>query len=178
MPTHIALLRGINVGGRNLISMADLRTLFESLGFREAKTLLQSGNVVFAGGRKSGAALEWLFETEIKKARGLAIDFHVRTAAEWQTIIEHNPFPAEAKKDPGHLLVTVFKDAPAAANIKALEAAVRGPEYVQFDGRTGYFVYPAGMGTSKLTPAIIDRALGLRGTGRNWNTAMKLAGMV
>jgi uncharacterized protein (DUF1697 family) len=178
MSTHLAFLRGINVGGKNLIAMADLRALFESLDFMNVKTLLQSGNIVFDGGRKTGAALEKLLEAESSKKFGRDVDYHVRTAAEWQSVIARNPFPAEAKKDPGHLLVMVFKDAPAAKNVKALEGAIKGPEYLKIDGRNGYFVYPAGVGTSKLTAAVIDRVLGLRGTARNWNTTLKLAAMV
>jgi uncharacterized protein (DUF1697 family) len=178
MATHIALLRGINLAGKNLIAMAHLRDLFESLSFTDARTLLQSGNVVFDGSRKTGPALERLLEVETEKALGVAVDYHVRTAAEWQSIIARNPFPTEAKRDPSHLLVMVFKDAPAAKNVKALEAAIIGPEYAKFDGRHGYLVYPAGIGTSKLTTAIIDRILGVRGTARNWNTVLKLGAMV
>jgi uncharacterized protein (DUF1697 family) len=178
MPSHIALLRGINVGGKNLISMAELRALFESLGFKDVKTLLQSGNVVFAGGKKAGPALEKLLEAESKKKFGSDVDYHVRTAAEWQSIVARNPFPAEAKNDPARLHVFTFKDAPVAKHVKALEAAIVGREYLRFDGRNGYFFYPDGMGTSKLTSAIIDRNLGLRGTARNWNTVLNLAAMV
>jgi len=178
MPTHLAFLRGINVGGKNIIAMADLRALLESLQFKNVKTLLQSGNIVFDGGKKSGAALEKLLEAESSKKFGRDVDYHVRTAAEWHSIIERNPFPGEATRDPGRLHVMLFKNAPTAKNVKALEAAIKGPEYLQFDGRNGYFVYPAGMGTSKLTPAAIDRVLGLRGTARNWNTTLKLAALV
>src|SRR6478736_3793246 len=120
MPTHLAFLRGINVGGKNLIAMSELRALLESLDFTNVKTLLQSGNIVFDGGRKTGAALEKFLEAESSKKFGRDVDYHVRTAAEWRSVIERNPFPAEAKNDPGHLLVTVFKDAPTAKNVKAL----------------------------------------------------------
>ena len=89
----------------------------------------------------------------------------MRTAAEWRWIIERNPFPSEAKNDPARLHVMLFKDAPAAKNVTMLEAAINGPEYLQFDGRNGYFVYPDGMGTSKLTPAVIDRVLGFGAAG-------------
>jgi uncharacterized protein (DUF1697 family) len=178
MATHLAFLRGINVGGKNLVSMAELRRLLETLGFTNVKTLLQSGNVVFDGGRKSSASLESLLERKTKKKLGVAVDFHVRTASEWQAIIANNPFSAEAKRDPSHLLVMLMKSAPEPKNVTALQAAIQGPEYVHFDGRQGYLVYPAGIGTSKLTVAIMDRILGHRGTARNWNTVMKLAGMI
>src|SRR6476619_4826790 len=102
MSAHIALLRGINVGGRCLVSMADLRELFESLGFAGARTLLQSGNVVFDAGRgRSPAALEAVREAETAKRCAVPAAYFVRTAAEWEKIVARNPFPAEAKKDPG-----------------------------------------------------------------------------
>jgi uncharacterized protein (DUF1697 family) len=178
MSTHIALLRGINLAGKNMIAMADLRALLEPLGFTGVKTLLQSGNVVFDGGRKSGASLERLLESETEKNLGVAVDYHVRTAAEWCSIIAKNPFPAEAKRDPAHLVVLLMKKAPESKNVKTLQAAIRGPEYLEVDGRQGYVVYPAGIGNSKLTSAVMDRILGVRGTARNWNTVLKLGALV
>jgi uncharacterized protein (DUF1697 family) len=84
MPVHVALLRGINVGGRNLVAMSAVRELFESLGFACAKTLLQSGNVVFQAERRTGTALERVLEAETSKRLGVAADYLVRTASEWR----------------------------------------------------------------------------------------------
>jgi uncharacterized protein (DUF1697 family) len=177
MATHVALLRGINVGGRGLIAMADLRALFEALGFADVKTLLQSGNVVFRGGRKSSAALERLLEVESEKRLNLTIDYLVRTAAEWESVVAGNPFPVEAKRDPSHLLVLFMKEAPDAKSVDALRAAITGPEILRAEGKQVYVVYPAGIGTSKLTSNLIERKLACRGTGRNWNTVLKLAAL-
>ncbi len=80
MPVHVALLRGINVGGRNLVAMSAVRELFESLGFAGAQTLLQSGNLVFQAERRTGTALERVFEAETAKRLGVAADYLVRTA--------------------------------------------------------------------------------------------------
>ena len=178
MALHIALLRGINVGGRNRVAMADLLNLFESLGFAGAKTLLQSGNVVFASERPTGAALERLLEIETEKLLAVTMDYFVRTANEWATIVAHNPFPKEAKSDPSHLVVMLLKDVPVAKDVKALQAAIQGPERVRADGKQLYAVYPAGIGESKLTNNLIEKKLGTRATGRNWNTVLKLAGLV
>jgi uncharacterized protein (DUF1697 family) len=98
----------------------------------------------------------------------------VRSAAEWLDIIKRNPFPAEAKQDPAHLLVLCLKTAPGSKAFTALQAAITGPERVLGHGRQAYFYYPAGVGRSKLTVSMIDKALGA-GTARNWNTVMKLA---
>jgi uncharacterized protein (DUF1697 family) len=176
MPTHVALLRGINVGGRGMVSMADVRDLFESLGFAGARTLLQSGNVVFDAGRgKSPAALERLLEAETAKRCGVAAAYFVRTAAEWDKVVARNPFPAEAKDDPGRLVVTLLKEAPRADDVEALRTANRGREVIRADARHLYVTYPDGMGRSKLTNAVIERVLGTRATARNWNTVLKLA---
>lgn len=178
MHSHVALLRGINVGGRNLVAMATLREMFEALGFSGVQTLLQSGNVVFDGGRRSPAALERLLEGETAKRLGIAAAYSVRTAEEWRDAIAANPYAREAKADPSHLVVMFLKQAPPAANVKALGAAIRGPEYLRAVGRELYIVYPAGIGTSKLTNAVVERTLGMSGTARNWNTVLKLGAML
>jgi len=175
---HVALLRAINVAGRNLIAMASLRELFADLGFAGAKTLLQSGNVVFDGGRKSSSRLEEVLERETAERLGVAADYCVRTAGEWQSIIERNPFPAEADSAPNHLVVMLLKSNPGIAAVKLLREAIVGPERIHFDGRQLYIVYPAGIGTSKLTNRLIESRLATRGTGRNWNTVVKLAGLL
>ncbi|HXI33271.1 MAG TPA: DUF1697 domain-containing protein [Gemmatimonadales bacterium] len=174
MATYIALLRGVNLAGHKMVAMADLRAMLEGLGFTDVRSLLQSGNLVFQGRAQASAALERKLEQEAQRRLDLATDFHVRTAAEWQTIIRRNPFPDAARRDPGHLLMMCFKEAPAAKDVKALQAAIKGRETVRAVGRQAYFIYPDGVGTSRLTTALIDKTLGLRGTARNWNTVLKL----
>jgi uncharacterized protein (DUF1697 family) len=156
--------------------MADLRDLATSLGLTDARTLLQSGNLVFSDARKSGD-LERLLETEMEKRLGLKTDFFVRTAAEWKALIAHNPFPEEAKRDPGHLVVMCLKDAPDAKDVTALQAAIKDREVVRAVGKQAYLVYPDGIGRSRLTMPLIEKKLGTRGTGRNWNTVLKLAAL-
>ena len=80
----------------------------------------------------------------------------------------------EAASAPGHLLVFCLKDAPAAASVKALQAAIKGREIVRAVGRQAYIVFPDGVGHSRLTSTVIEKHLGTRGTGRNWNTVVKL----
>ena len=176
MTTLIALLRGINVGGNKMVAMSDLRALVTKLGFCDVTTLLQSGNVVFRGSPKAPAKLETQLEAEIQKRLGLAVECHVRTADEWRGVIDGNPFRAEAKTDPSHLLVSCFKGPLDPANVKALRAAITGPEVLHADGRHLYMVFPDGIGNSKVR-GIIDRKLGALGTARNWNTVQKLAAL-
>ncbi len=168
---HIALLRAINVAGHKMVAMADLRDLLAQLGFSDARSLLQSGNLVFNAKKQQTAKLERLLETEAAKRFGLTTDFFLRTADEWKAIVANNPFGNEAKTDPGRLVVTFLKEE---RNVDALQAAIVGREVIRADGRQLYIVYPDGMGRSRLTHALIEKKLGTRATARNWNTVLKL----
>jgi len=175
MTMHAALLRAINLAGKNQVAMADLRALFERLGFPQARTLLQSGNVVFESAGKTTAKLEKLLEEAAGGGLGVRTDFFVRSAPEWNEILARNPFPVEAREDPGRLIVLLLKEAPEAADVKAVQKAIRGPEVIRSYGRQAYITYPDGMGRSRLTPAVLEKGLGTRGTARNWNTALRIA---
>ncbi len=177
MPKFVALLRGINVGGHNLVAMSDLRDLLGDLGFVSAKPLLQSGNLVFTSDRGTGAGLERRLEKETAKRLSVSVDYVVRSAEEWEKIVARNPFPKQANDDPSHLLVMFLKTAPPVERVDALRASIRGPEVLRSDGKQLYVVYPDGVGRSKLTGTLIERKLGSRGTARNWNTVLKLAAL-
>ena len=177
MSRHIALLRAVNLPGHNKVSMSDLRSLLEGLGFQDVQTLLQSGNAVFRAGGRTGLQLEKMLERAAAQRLGVGTDFFVRSGDEWNEVIAANPFPREAKLDPGHLLVMFLKDAPGRAEVSALEQAITGREVVRARGRHGYIVYPDGVGRSRLTSAMIEKKLGTRGTARNWNTVLKLAAL-
>ena len=177
MSIFLALIRGINVGGHKMIAMADLRDLLTKLGFTEARSLLQSGNLIFQAQKKTTAQLENLLEKETEKRLGLEASFFVRTPAEWESLIAQNPFRKEAERDPGHLIVLFLKNAPDAGNVDALRAAISGREVIQAIGNHAYVVYPDGTGRSRLTNALIEKKLGTRATGRNWNTVLKLGAL-
>jgi uncharacterized protein (DUF1697 family) len=174
---HVALLRGINVGGHKNVSMADLRDLLTQLGFADTRSLLQSGNLVFRSDGRTGPRLERLLEDEARKRLALQTVFFVRTAREWKAVVTRNPFRAEAERDPSHLVVMFLKDAPEARDVTALQATISGREAIRVDGRHAYIVYPDGIGHSRLTHALIEKRLGTRGTGRNWNTVRKLGAL-
>jgi uncharacterized protein (DUF1697 family) len=177
MPMHVALFRGINVGGHKMVSMADLRVLLDGLKLTEVRTLLQSGNAVFQSDGLRGSALERLLEEQIEKRFEQTVTCLVRTAAEWKAIVAGNPFLKEARDDPGHLVVMCLKKAPKEEDVESLRRAITGPETLRAKEKQLYIVYPAGQGTSKLTNALIERKLGTSGTARNWNTVLKLAAL-
>jgi uncharacterized protein (DUF1697 family) len=178
MTLHVALLRAINLAGLNRVSMTELRELAERLRLTNARTLLQSGNLVFESDGHKPAELERLLEEETAKRLGVRTEYFVRTPNEWTAIVRANPFRREAKEDPGHLLVVFLKAPPSAADVEALQAAIPGREIIRAEGRQAYVVYPDGVGRSKLTAALIEKKLGTRGTARNWNTVLKLASML
>jgi uncharacterized protein (DUF1697 family) len=175
MSVHIALLRAVNVGGRNSVNMGELRDLLTELGFEGVRTLLQSGNLIFRSGPRTGSQIAAFLEKEAAKRLDLHTEFLVRTGEEWKEIITRNPFRDEAKRDPTHLVVMFLKRPPSAENVEALQSTIRGPEIVSIDGEQAYIVYPAGIGRSRLTTALIEKKFGIRGTARNWNTVLKLA---
>jgi len=177
MPTFIALLRAVNLGGHKPLAMSSLRDFFADLSFTDARTLLQTGNVVFRGEARTVSNLEHLLEREAKARLGLDTVFFIRSADDWKALQRQNPFPDEALRDPSHLVVMFLKEAPDAKSLAKLRTAIRGPEIVDVAERQAYIVYPTGIGRSRLTHALIETMLGTRGTGRNWNTVLKLAAL-
>jgi uncharacterized protein (DUF1697 family) len=177
LTTYIALLRAVNLPGHHKLAMRDLCACLERIGMDEPRSLLQSGNVVFRCKRTATAELEARLEAAAAKHLHLETDFHVRTVDEWKAIVAGNPFPDAARNDPSHLLVLCLKGATDRTAEAALQRAIVGREVVRTNGREAYLVFPDGIGTSRLTTAVIERHLGTRGTGRNWNTVLKLAAM-
>jgi uncharacterized protein (DUF1697 family) len=175
MPAFAALLRAVNVGGRNLLPMAALTEVCEGLGLTGVKTLLQSGNVVFRSPGSASPAKK--LHDAIEKRFGARPELFLRSSGELRAALAANPFPKEAKADPSHLLVLFFDGAPAAGAAKTLAAWDRGPEQAKLVGDNLYIYFPEGMGRSKLTNAVMERALGHAATGRNFTTVTKLAAL-
>lgn len=175
MARLIALLRAVNVGGRKL-PMAELRTLCGELGWEDVETYIQSGNIVFTAPGEAGA-LEETLEKAIEERFGLDVPAMVRTAAQWAAYAAANPFPKAAEDEPNRLQVLVSKNAPRADAAERLMERARAGEAVKAAGGALWFHFPAGIGTSKLTPAAIDKAAGSPSTGRNWRTVIKLGEM-
>lgn len=173
MATYVALLRAVNVGGANRVAMTDLRAMFEALGMRDPRTVLQTGNVIFDAAPRA-TTLESTLRAAAVKRLGLDVDFFVRTAAEWRAAIAANPFEEAARADPGHVLIMPTSERVDAARLRTLRESITGRETVSAVGRELYLHYPDGIGRSRLTATVIERTLRLRGTARNWNTALKL----
>jgi uncharacterized protein (DUF1697 family) len=172
MAAYICFLRGVNVGGKGKVPMTELKTLFEDkLGFENVKTLLQSGNIVFTAKAKPVAAK---IEATIEKAFAYKSDVHVLTPAALRRIIEGNPFPADAKNDPSHTVALIISQAPGKDAEAKVAALVTKTEKFKITPQAVYMSLHLTMAGTKLSGAPLDRALGVRGTARNWNTLNKL----
>lgn len=174
MRVFVGMLRGINVGGRNIISMSALRELCESLNLENPQTYVQSGNVVFKSKEQNEAKLAATIERALERKFGFRPAVILRSACELQEVIDNNPFAARSNVDPSKLLVTFLPLDPgeeARANVRKIPVA---PEELHVRGRELYINYPEGAGRSKLPIKRIEKALGMSGTARNWNSVLKL----
>ena len=171
MTAYVAFVRGVNVGGNKMLSSAALKEACESAGASNAKTYLNSGNVVFRG-KASAARLE----KAIHDVAGIDARVILRTADELRAAIAANPFYAEAKSDPSHLLIT-FLSGELSAQGKAMLAAHAGPEKLHIGKRELYIYFGSGMAQSKLNASLTEKKLGAAATGRNWNTVNALLAM-
>lgn len=176
MGRMVALLRAVNVGGRKL-PMADLRTLCAGLGWRDIATYIQSGNIVFAA-TATPAAIEAALERAIRESFGYEAPAIVRTAARWATLAAGNPFAAAAEVEPSRLMLLLSKAPPAKGAEDIIQARATNGEKVRRAGDALWIHFPEGAGTSKLTPSLIDRAIGSSATSRNYRTVTTLLAML
>ena len=177
MDTFVLLLRGINVGGRNRLPMADLSALLAALGMEDVVTHLQSGNVVCTGpgtaadaaGRLAGALASEL---------GLTVPVVGRTASEWAALVDANPLVG-CTDDPKLLHATVLDGVPDGSRVTDLsnEAAAFAPERLAVSGAHVYLFCPGGYAGTPLQNAFLERRLGRVATTRNWRTVTALAGL-
>ncbi|HWE83386.1 MAG TPA: DUF1697 domain-containing protein [Terracidiphilus sp.] len=181
MPVFVALLRAVNVGGTGKLSMADLRSLLESIGYSRVETYIQSGNVVFAA-RGTGASVQRAVAAALEKHTGASVGVMIRTHEELSRVIAGNPFAAEAAAD-GARVHAVFLEKPAPAGAteglqRIVEQYPARRDRFHVAGDTLYLHLPDGAAETKLTGKPVDRALGgVLGTARNWNTVLKLHAM-
>jgi uncharacterized protein (DUF1697 family) len=174
--TQVALLRGINVGGKNTLSMKDLVKMFADAGCTDVRTYIQSGNVIF---KKAGASarLGDAITANIEKRFGFRIPVILRTAEELRETIRDNPFLA-AGVDAKPLHVYFLADAPNARAIAGLDPTRSTGDGFRVLRREIYLHLPNGMGRTKLTNAYFDSKLSTTCTARNWATVLKLSEMM
>jgi uncharacterized protein (DUF1697 family) len=171
MSIFIALLRGINVGGKNSLPMKEFAAILEELGCRNVRTYIQSGNVVFRTTEKNASGLAERLGAEVEKRRGFAPSILLLELAELEQIVASNPFP-EVENAPQTLHVGFLAAAPANPKLKMLEGRREKNERFRLIGSAFYLHAPDGIGRSKLA-ASSERLLGVPMTDRNWRTVSK-----
>jgi uncharacterized protein (DUF1697 family) len=174
MPTYISMLRGINLGGHKLVAMERLRALFESLGYKEVRTYINSGNVIFRGGKMSTSNLSRKLEKEIEGTFGFSVPVLTKTAEEIAQAVQCNPFVKDKAIDPTKLHVTFLWQAPAANDLKKLEALVGAHDRYCCLNSEVYLYCPNGYSETKLANNTIEKLLGSGATTRNWKTVNTL----
>jgi uncharacterized protein (DUF1697 family) len=175
MRIYVALLRGINVGGKNALPMKDLTSILESLGTINVKTYIQSGNVVFQSASKDMSSFAKRLGIKIREQRGFEPHVLVIGLSEVETAITNNPFP-EAESEPSSLHLGFLAFAPTNPDLKKLESLKKESERFCLIGNIFYLHAPEGVGRSKLA-ASSEKLLGVPMTDRNWNTVCKLKAM-
>jgi uncharacterized protein (DUF1697 family) len=174
MFTLIALFRGINVGGRNTLSMKDLVGILEVIGFEDINTYIQSGNVVFRSRKPCSGETARELALNIKQSHGFEPAVILLTVAELQEAISSSPFQAED----GKTLHYYFLDSiPANPNLEKLMDMKTPSENFSLQGSVFYLLAPDGIGRSKLAAAV-EAKLGVSVTARNFNTVKKLLSMI
>jgi uncharacterized protein (DUF1697 family) len=176
MGTFVALLRGINVGGKNKLPTTDLVAMFERAGCAAVRSYIQSGNVVFEAGAPLAKRIPGLIRTEIERHFRLRVPVLVRTAEEMSAVARGNPLLAKGA-DPELLHVMFLADRPSAKECSALDPDRSPPDTFVVWGREIYLSCPNGVARTKLTNAYFDATLGTTSTGRNWRTVLKLVEM-
>lgn len=176
MNTWIALLRGINVGGKNILPMAELRSDLESLNLGNVRTYIQSGNVVFDSTARSPSSLAGKIVRRIHQQHGFRPRLLLLKREDLMNAIESNPFP-DAAADPKTLHFFFLTDAAADPDTGALDDARAPTERYELTDRVFYLHAPEGIARSRLA-ANVEKLLGVVATARNYRTVEKIASMV
>lgn len=174
MPTYISILRGINVSGKKKILMADLKALYEGLGFTNVRTYIQSGNVIFESNNKEHSrSMLQRIKNAITEKYGFDVPIMVRNAADFAEVIETNPFLQKENVDTKSLYVTFLAEVPSAEHLEQLAAVNYPPDQFEIIGRN-IFIHCEKYGRTKLTNTFFERKLKVTATTRNWKTINKL----
>ena len=172
---YVSILRGINVSGQKKIKMSDLKTLYETLGFKNVMTYIQSGNVIFESSDKNQSRIKTLIEDAIEKKYEFSVPVVIRTNAEIGGLLKNSPFGAIDLAEEGtKVLVTFLGNTPDKDDVSNVRDYVVLPEKLVVKGREVYVYCPNGYGKSKLSNTFLENKLRVEATTRNWKTVHKL----
>lgn len=177
MTTHLCLLRGINVSGHNMIKMDALKSLLESVGFKNVQTYIQSGNVFVDTEEENAAKVGFLIKQEIFKAMGHEVPVIVINKDDLKDCFENNSFFKEKDLDTKKLYVAFISTQLKPENINDLKISQFKPDEVQIDGNRIFIKYAVGAGKTRFDQKYIEKKLNVSATIRNWNTVNQLFAM-
>ena len=176
--TFISLLRGINVSGQKKILMADLKALYESLGFGNVKTYIQSGNVIFETDSDSGDALAKKIENKIKEVYQFEVPVLNLTQNEISKALNENPFLQESDIVQERLYVSFLSELPHSVHVEKIDASLYLPDrFIVKDKFIFLSISPNGYGNTKLSNNFFESKLKVKATTRNWKTIQQLGVM-
>jgi uncharacterized protein (DUF1697 family) len=171
MATLVSMLRGVNVGGHGRLKMSELGELYESLGFTDVRTYVQSGNVIFSYAGRDTEVVARKIEKGLRARLTLDVAVFVRTPSELSNLVERSPFK---NKEPNRVHVTFLSTKPDKVPTDKIEAIRAEGEAFFIHDREVYLFTPNGYGRSKLSNSFFEKTLNVRATTRNWNTVMAL----
>jgi uncharacterized protein (DUF1697 family) len=177
VPRYAALLRGINVGGKKKVAMADLRQLLSRLGYTDVRTHLNSGNAVFTSPEDEPATLAGRIENSIDAELGLALRCLVRTGAELRAVIDGNPL-SDVATDGSKMVALFLSHAPDAQLLAAHDPTQLAPTQVRLGDRVIYQWCPDGILAAPAVSGFVEKHLKVTVTARNWNTVVKLSALL
>ncbi len=175
---YIALLRGINVSGQKKIKMAELRQQLELHGFKQVKTYIQSGNILFEAAEASADDLAKEIKGLIQSHYGYKVSVFVLSPDQLAAIIQHNPFVPQHNDMLNRVFGAVLSSEVDQSSLDDLKKYMAQDDKMYAHQQYLYFVVPNGMGKSKLTNNVIERVLKAKATTRNWNTMLKLEALL
>jgi uncharacterized protein (DUF1697 family) len=177
MPTYLALLRGINVSGKKIIKMEELRNLMETVGYTNVKTYIQSGNVIFGSTTRSKEKVAASVEALIEGHYGFDVTVFILDAKDVEKAVDNNPFVSQREPEGAgskKLYVTFLSEIPSHENMQKLHEAPIGHDLIEVVDNVLYFKLQTKASESKLSNNLIESKLKLRATTRNWNVTLKL----
>jgi uncharacterized protein (DUF1697 family) len=177
MNKYIAILRGINVSGHNIIKMKDLQAMFAGIGFKNVATYIQSGNVVFESKPAANSQLAGRISTEISASFAYSVPVIVITAVELKTVAGNNPFIIQRSEDESKLHVTFLAGEPGTELKNSIHRDEYIPEKFSFGHHAVYLFCPNGYGNARLNNNFFEKRLKVQATTRNWKTILALAAL-
>lgn len=181
MPVYLALLRGINVSGKKIIKMEDLRKLMAAAGFENIKTYIQSGNVIFESPEKNKSKLARSLEILIEQHYGFDVSVFLIDTEDIEKAIDNNPFAnGRVEEEAGFkkIYVTFLSEKPSKENFEKLKQGPIGNDLIEVIDTILYFKLESKASDSKLSNNLIESKLKVRATTRNWNTTLKLLSLI